>query len=146
MMSVRLIGTAASAIFALLLLLGTGCGDGLRRASVKGQVLVDKAPLAEGSISFFPADGNQGPSTGGIIKNGQYSIPAAEGAIVGKNRVEIRGFRTTGKKVMDAFEKEKTIEERVPALAPEYNSTSELIRDVVEGANTIDFDLPGYKK
>ena len=130
----------------VVLLFGLGCsGDGLKRAAVSGKILVDKTPLQEGAITFFPTEGTQGPSVGAVIENGAYHIPRDKGVIVGKNRVEIRGFRKTGKRVSDPMEPGKLIDEIVPALAPQYHSQSTLIREIKEGTNTLDFDLPGTK-
>jgi hypothetical protein len=123
-----------------------GCSpSGPARAAVAGQVLVDGQPLVEGSISFFPVEGTHGPSTGGIIHDGQYKIARAQGVIVGRNRVEIRGFRQTGKTVRDVWRPGQSINERVRALGPEFNDQSTLVRDVQARDNQIDFDLPGTK-
>jgi hypothetical protein len=129
-----------------LLLFGTGCSDGLRRAAVSGQILVDKEPLQEGKIDFFPSEPNAGPSTGAVVKDGKYSIPAGEGAIVGKNRVEIRGFRKSGRKTPDVWEKGKMIDEMISAVPAEFNDKTTLAREIQEGNNTLNFDLPGIKK
>ena len=145
MPSARLTGLAAVALLAGLLLSGAGCQKGPRRAAVSGQVLVDKEPLLEGTISFIPTDGTEGPETGEAIREGRYSIPADKGAVVGKCKVEIRGFRKTGRKVPDIMEKDKLIDERAKAVGPEFNDQSTLIREIKDGKNTLDFDLPGIK-
>lgn len=143
----RIVLRPAIVAFSAALLVTAGCsGDGLRRASVSGQVLVDKEPLAEGSITFFPAEGNSGPSEGAIIKDGHYAIPASRGVIVGKNKVEIRGFRKSGKKIPDVWEKGKMLDELINAVPATYNDQTTLVRDVQDGDNTINFDLPGVKK
>src|SRR5262245_49224594 len=90
--------------FALLIIgisvpLGCSSGDGLERARVRGQVQVDGQPLEEGSINFFPAGAAEGPTAGGVISKGLYDIPKESGPVVGKNRVEIRGVKKTGRKV-----------------------------------------------
>jgi hypothetical protein len=121
-----------------------GCSrSGPPRAAVAGKVLVDGQPLVEGSISFFPTEGTAGPSAGGVIHDGQYQIPRAQGVVVGRNRVEIRGFRQTGKTVRDIWKPGESIHERVSALGPEYNDRSTLIRDIQANDNQLDFDLPG---
>jgi hypothetical protein len=123
-----------------------GCSrPGPPRAAVAGKVLVDNQPLVEGSISFFPTEGTAGPSAGGIIHDGQYQIPRAQGVIVGRNLVEIRGFRQTGKTVRDIWKPGESINERVSALGPEYNDRSTLVRDIQAADNQLDFDLPGTK-
>jgi len=136
--------TAVAAFVIATFVLAAGCQKGPRRASVSGEVLVDKVPLVEGSISFFPTDGTEGPEVGDIIKDGKYSIPADRGVIVGKNKVVIRGFKNSGKKIRDIWTKEM-VDERVIAVPPEFNEKSDVVRDVIDGKNTFNFDLPGIK-
>ena len=88
--------------------------------------MVDGQPMAEGSISFLPTEGATGPSAGGIIRDGEYRIPAATGPVVGRSRVEIRGFRQTGKTVRDVWKPGQNVAERVIALGPEFNDRSTL--------------------
>src|SRR5438874_1875218 len=112
--------TAACCCLAGLTFYAVGCsGDGLNRAAVSGKVLVDNVPLDEGMINFFPVEGNTGPEAGIDIRNGTYHLPRKVGAIVGKNRVVIRGFRKTGRKIKDPFGLIQ--EEKVDAVPPEYN-------------------------
>lgn len=138
------------AIFVCLVLvsLGTiaGCQKGPRRAAVSGMVLVDKVPLMEGSISFQPTEGNEGPETGATIVDGKYTVSRADGAVIGKNKVVIRGFRNTGKKIPDIMDRTKLIDERVKALGEEYNDKSTLVREIVDGKNELNFDLPSLKQ
>ncbi len=131
---------------ALAALVGSGCShSGPQRAAVRGKVVVDGQPMAEGSISFLPTEGATGPSAGGIIRDGEYRIPAASGPVVGRSRVEIRGFRQTGKTVRDVWKPGQNVAERVIALGPEFNDRSTLTRDIQAGDNQLDFDLPGRK-
>ncbi len=129
-----------------LFLFTAGCQKGPRRAAVSGQVLVDRVPLAEGSISFFPTDGTEGPEAGEAIRDGKYVIPVDRGVIVGKNKVVIRGFRKSGRLVPDIWDKGKMIDENEKALGPEYNDETTLIREIQDGKNTFDFDLKGLPK
>jgi hypothetical protein len=131
-----------------MLFLGTSCArEGPNLAAVSGKVLVDQQPLVEGAITFYPIEGTEGPSAGAVIQNGVYRLPRRQGAVVGKNRVEIRGFRKTGRQIPDptAPKAGRLIAEIVPALAAEYNDQSTLVRDIQEGNNTLDFDLPGTR-
>ena len=48
-----------------------------------------------GTISFTPTDGNQGPSAGGNIDNGEYEIPKKLGPVLGMNLVTITGTEDT---------------------------------------------------
>jgi hypothetical protein len=130
-------------ILAVLVLLALGCSDGLQRAPVRGRVLVDGKPLERGVINFLPVKGTTGPGAGGEIRNGKYALDARRGPMVGTNRVEIRGFRKTGrqKTVMGS-----PVDEEIQAVPPEFNDQSDLIREIKAGQNTLDFDLPSLKE
>jgi len=120
-----------------------GCSEsGLQMADVSGTVRLNGKLVDEGAIQFIPADGASGPSAGAIIKNGHYHIDRKNGAMVGKNRVELRAFTETGNTVQDPMAPQgiKTAE-RVPAFPPEFNDQTTLTREVKSGSNTIDFDI-----
>jgi hypothetical protein len=57
---------------ALVLVLLAGCGGG-NTATLTGEVTYDGQPVAEGYVTFLPADG-QGPAAGGRIANGRYTV------------------------------------------------------------------------
>jgi hypothetical protein len=119
-----------------------GCGDGgLRRAAVDGQVSIDHVALENGTISFSPTDGNNGPTAGGSIKNGSYSIHAGKGPAVGWNLVTISGARKTGKRIPDTMRGGVLVDEVVSVVPEQYNSRSTLKRELKPGKNVLDFDL-----
>lgn len=132
----------AALVFSLLFV--PGCSDS-GRSCVTGTILLDGQPLASGSINFFPVEGTQGPNAGAVIENGKYRIEAAKGVAVGKNRVEIRGSRNTGKKVPNLMAPGTLVDEVVEAVPAEYNTQSTLVRTISPGHNTIDFDLSGAR-
>jgi len=78
-----------------------GCSGGDGRLAVKGTVTLDGQPLERGSINFRPAPGNQAPSSGGTVRNGEFALPAAHGLKPGDYLVTIQAFRKTGKMVDD---------------------------------------------
>jgi hypothetical protein len=121
-------------------LLLAGCSG--NQAEVSGTVRLNGQPIGEGSINFIPTEGNTGPGTGAIIKEGRYHIPRNKGVMVGKNRVELRAFVNTGRKVRDPTGPRGALaEERVLAFPPEYNDKSTIVKDVQPGSNTFDFDV-----
>lgn len=133
--------TLSHTALVVLTLVVSGCG-GDTRSEVSGRVRLNGQDIVEGSINFIPTEGNTGPGTGAVIENGKYHIPRAKGATAGKNRVEIRAFRTTGRKVQDPTGKPGVLtEERVPAFPPSFNDQSTLVKDVARGSDTIDFDI-----
>jgi len=123
-----------------------GCANKAPRAAVSGRVTLDGAPIADGSIAFFPTDGSAGPSSGGNIENGRYAIAAAQGVAIGANRVEIHAVRKTGKQVRSVSQPGKLIDEVTEAVPPRYHTKSELKVDVKPGTNTFDFELASKKK
>ncbi len=128
---------------AATLVLLVGCADsGPDRAEVFGTVLLDGQPVKEGSINFIPIEGTKGPGAGGVISDGHYLISRANGVTVGKNRVELRAFKMTGRKVQDPTGRPGVLTaERVSAFPPEYNDKSTLVRDIHSGPNEVNFDV-----
>lgn len=127
----------------LLLLLGApGCGDGVPRATVSGEVLLDGQPLSQGAIKFVPMEGTTGVVTGTEIKDGRYELPQAAGAAPGWNRVEITAVKKTGEMVQDPLGPiGSKIEMETSAIAPRFNSGSELKVEIQPGDNTHDFKV-----
>ncbi len=133
-----------SAALTIALCVGCGKGDGLNRASVEGKVSLDGTAVEQGSIAFIPTGETKGPTAGGAIEKGRYSIPAAQGPAVGRYRVEIHAPRKTGKKVQAPMAPAGTMADEVVDAAPaQYNSKSTLEKEVKAGRNEIDFDLKG---
>lgn len=119
----------------LSILLASGCGPkkptGPADVPVKGQVILDGKPLAEGQIAFFV----QGSAPGSFpVSNGAFSGTAKEGT----NRVEVRAFKD-GPPLNTDPNKTPT---KVNILPAKYNTESKLTADVKAGsANEFKFDV-----
>lgn len=119
-----------------------GCGGpaGPKRGAVEGKVTLDGVAIEQGSITFKPTGGTQGPTAGGPISQGRYQLSVADGPVVGRNRVEITAPAKSGRKVPAPMgnpgETTDEIIEKVPAR---YNSQSTLECEVKPGNNTLDF-------
>ena len=122
---------AGGCLVALLTVIGCG-GSGMGK--VHGTVKVDGQPVKAGAISFYPKDGKS-KTTGGEIKDGQYSVEVPVGAM----KVSISEPMGTGKK------KERYpgqwIELKEEGLPERYNIQSELELEVKPGDNPKDWDL-----
>jgi hypothetical protein len=68
-------------------------------------------------------------------------IPASEGPVVGRQRVEIRAPRKTGKMIPAPMEPGKTVEEIAESIPKQYNSESTLEEEVKAGKNVLNFEL-----
>src|SRR3712207_3232365 len=135
MARVRLLGLGT------LVLLGCA-GGGPERADVSGTVKLDGEPIKEGVIQFIHVEGTTGPGTGDEIRDGKFHLPRAKGPVVGKNRIELRAFKKSGRQVIDPTgPKGARTEEIIQIFPAEYNDRSTLVRTVERGTNTIDLDL-----
>ena len=117
----------------------TGCSraDG-NRAAISGRVTLDGTPIEEGSILFVPVEGAAGNVAGGPIKDGRYKLPPNAGAFVGRNRVEIRSPRTTGRTIQYAPGTAPS-QEVIQMVARRFNAESTLKVEVQPGQNSADF-------
>lgn len=109
-------------------------------------VTLDGKPLGRAAVAFVPYErGNGAYAT--TDAEGRYTLRYMahhEGAVIGRNRVEIR----TGGEGRDADGNFVETAERLPAR---YHATSELLVEVVACDNTMDFPLvsepgPGPQK
>jgi hypothetical protein len=131
--------TPLSVLLALMTVVG--CGGPNNRAEVSGSVRLNGQPMTSGSISFVPTEGTTGPSSGGEIKDGRYSVPRDKGVAIGKNRVSILSTVNTGRKIN--IGREAPVDEWLQVVPAKYNEQSELVREIKRGSNQLDFDLKG---
>jgi len=128
-----------------------GCGAAEPdRAHVSGKVTYQGKPVDFGDIVFVPSGASATKWKGfycqGGITNGHYAI-VAHGPVVGRNRVEIYGYKRTGQKMPDIAGKNlaetpKVVEVLVPNIPPRYNLASEMNVEIQPGRNDgIDFEL-----
>ena len=144
-------------VLAVAALAVIGCGSrGLGK--VNGKVTVGGAPVAGGTIMFYPSEGPG--AVGAIAQDGTYSLTThkpGDGAKIGSHKVaihatsvgpgtmeapksledELRGFPNQTAKVL--------VPGKVTWLVPEKYSTADqspLTAEVKAGQNTIDFEIP----
>jgi hypothetical protein len=140
---------AVVALLEVCLMLVSGCGgagDGIARQAISGRVALDGKPLDRGQITLIPIQA--GPTAGGDIADGVFTINRSEGPSAGKYRAMIVAIRPTGRRVRDADGPPgSTVEELANVIPERYNTKSELeIHVKSEGANTFTFDLVSTPK
>ncbi|QDT98941.1 hypothetical protein [Gimesia aquarii] len=115
-------------------------------AKIQGTVSYQGKPLESGKIRFIP-DGKvvngqvAGKAVFADIKDGKYSLSSEEGATVGKNRIEIKSYRESGRNVVTSEGDGKKEKEIVQFIPETYNTESNLSINIKEGENKHDFDL-----
>lgn len=122
-----------------------GCAPGTGgRVEVSGQVTFDGQPIENGSIALVPLDLAQGKSVGGTISGGTYLIPAAQGPLPGKYRVEIKALRKTGRKITTDMHPggDNLVDQVEQFIPPRYNTRSTLTVEVKDRPkNELQFPL-----
>jgi hypothetical protein len=126
----------------------SGCGRAEpSRAAVSGSVKFQGKSVEFGDVIFQPVEGEwrrfyaQAP-----IRGGTYRLESP-GAIIGTNRVEIHGYRQTGRQVLDVAGKrpDEAVEltpDMVPFIPPEFNAGSTRTVEIKPGANeNMNFEL-----
>ena len=111
-----------------------GCADS-GMLQVAGKVTIDGEPVVQGTIGFFPADG-QGPSAEAVIDGGAYSVSI----MPGKKKVVIHGYQQVGEKFPWGKDGQAMpiLEEIVPAS---FNAGSKLVADIQADQRDRHFEL-----
>lgn len=125
-----------------LLVFVAGCGDS--GITIHGMVTVDGQPLETAEIKFFPLADVNGESIGAAVANGEYEIPSTQRIKEGEYQVQIRSYRSTGKKVWDGMgdgENKVMVDEFRQFLPNRYNDASELKVALKQGDNEFNADL-----
>jgi hypothetical protein len=103
---------------------------------VTGTVTFQGKPLDQGSIQFYPTEG-QSTFSGSSIENGNYRLPPEFGLAPGNYTVRINSAE--GRASPDGLEV-TDIKERIPA---KYNTETTLSAEVKDGGdNKFDFEIP----
>ena len=125
--------TALAAVFC-----SSGCG-GPAAPSLKGKVTFDGVPVASGNIVFLPEQ-SEGRKAAAAIEDGNYVVPAEEGLLPGKYRVEVSWHKPTGRKIPSA-DPGIMMDETKEVIPARYNSDSTLTADLAPGEASKDFAL-----
>jgi hypothetical protein len=114
-----------------------GCGSS-NQVSVQGRVTFEGQPVGPGSIVFLPDA--EGAKVAAAIEDGKYQIGPERGAAPGSFRVEISWSKKTGRQIPSA-DPGMMMDEMQEAIPPQYNTQTNLRRELKAGENVLDFDL-----
>lgn len=116
-----------------------GCqgSDGPPRSITSGSVAFDGEPVLKGMIRFIP---EKGPPVQAEVIDGKYLADYKGGVPVGKSRVEIDGYKETGKTVQ--ISPDRSEPEMKQVIPDKFNEKSTLSVEISTAkTNTHDFDL-----
>lgn len=125
----------------LMVLSACGCGENFR---VHGKITADGVPLEQAEMKFVPVESTGKEDIGTVVTSGQYLLEDSERLKEGEYQVQIRAFRSTGKKVWDGMGDgtNKNMVEDVKQFIPaKYNDASELRVTLKRGNNEFNTDL-----
>src|SRR5262245_55694103 len=128
----------------LLLLAPVGCGKNYQLAPVLGRVTMDNRPLVGAEVSFCPANGSKDTpyAIGTTDDQGNYKLEvyvggnAANGAVVGENRVTISLSQVGGSKKIAAKDMGKAMASGYEQVPAKYNRDSTLTFTVPPAGTT----------
>jgi hypothetical protein len=128
-------------VVSLVLIGSFGCADsGPKRYAVSGHVNWKGKPLDQGAITFVGEDTALGIG-GAMIKDGQYSIPAAQGLLAGRYKVTITSSDAKNR-VPDPDSPPGYLPVLKDRIQSKYNTQTTLTAEVqAEGRNTFDFEV-----
>jgi hypothetical protein len=119
-----------------------GCsGNPAGRYAITGTVNLDGSPLAKGNIGFSPLESGRA-SSGAVIVDGKFSIPADKGLPVGKYRVEVHAAAPGGPAADPNAEPGSGPPPPKELIPPDWNETSKQTIDVKkEGPFNFAFEI-----
>ena len=126
--------TCARLWLAASFIITIGCSaDGM--VNIAGDVTFDGVPVVQGTISFFPIDG-QGASAEAVITAGSYSVSMPRG----KKNIVIRGYKQVGERF--PWGKDNPAAPILEEILPkQYNDDSNLTVDVESNRTDVNFVL-----
>jgi hypothetical protein len=113
-----------------------GCGAAGDATVLSGTVTLDGAPLSAGQIRFVPV-GGQGPTAGGAITDGRYSVAVAPG----EKKVEISAAKVVGQQRMYEAAGSQSVDVVGELLPARYNAQTELRVTAAGGSQQQNFAL-----
>ena len=120
-----------------------GCGggrDNLPREPIAGTFAVEGEPLASGAIRF-QSDNAETPAVGGLISDGKFAIPRAEGPVPGTYKVQVTENTTPPVRDLNNFQL-RTKRTGPSKLTPFYRKGMNLTAEVKAGQeNRYGFNL-----
>ncbi|SIO40848.1 hypothetical protein SAMN05444166_4461 [Singulisphaera sp. GP187] len=124
--------------------------DPRAREPISGTVTFDGEPLKDGTIQLQPATQKEGVAAGGMVSDGHFAIPRAEGPVPGKYTVAIyaaaspttSGSAEQASPTAPTPRTRKSIASLRGVIPTRYNIESELTAEVKPGGpNSYAFNL-----
>lgn len=115
------------------------CSKKDERFEIRGEVTHQSEPIVEGKILFMPVDESR-PQAIAKIVDGEYKTAAPGGVFPGAYKVQVFGYRGTGK-VQDLGELHGEQEQQIQYLPAKFNHSTELTLQISSDESEYNFDL-----
>ena len=117
-----------------------GCTKKDEQFEIRGQVSYQGEAIAEGKILFMPKDESR-PQAIAQIADGEYVTASPGGVFVGEYKVQVLGYRGTGKiQDLGPLYGGKQ-EQQVQYIPAKFNRETELTVDISSEESEYDFEL-----
>src|SRR5262245_34979303 len=126
----RALGGLLLGILAVALTLPAGCRsapESHRRGKIHGKVTLDGKPVAKANIRFIALEAS-GINVLAAVKDGVYDVPASQGPVKGKYRVEF-SVPKPGRRVPNPDIPGAWLEEPIETLPARYHRDSKYVLD-----------------
>lgn len=125
------------ALFVLLLCAGCSSDSG---ETVSGTITLDGTPLSQGRVTLVPLE--KGPTSGGAIVDGEYSVLLKLESLPAKYLVQISSIQPTGRMIKHPDGPDGQMEETREVIPARYNAASELTIELNDNQSApFDFNL-----
>ena len=127
-------------LIATLAITLAGCGKQDDRFEIHGKVSFESQPIAEGKILFMPVDESRSQAIAKIV-DGEYTTASPGGVFAGDYKVQVFGYKGTGKMqdLGELYGGEQ--EQQVQFVPTKYNQATELTLNITTEQKEYDFDL-----
>ena len=125
----------------------TGCGDGLKRVPIQGELLAAGKPVSGASLQFFPAEGTPGEGAIGISdKDGKFTVISSrrsdEGIPPGKYKVLVSRFMDKDGTILPNDAKQADFPDAVESVPPPYCTTESPLEVTIADGGTVKLEIP----
>jgi hypothetical protein len=124
-----------------------GCGDGIERVPIQGEILAVGKPVPNASIQFLPAEGTIGQGAIGVSdQDGKFTVISSrqsdEGIPPGKYKVIVSRFMDKDGTILPSDAKQADFPDAVESVPPPYCTTNSPIEVTIAEGGVVKVELP----
>ena len=133
---------------AMTMLFGVaGCGDGIKRVPVEGEILAVGQPVSNASIQFLPAEGTPGQGAIGVSdKDGKFTVISSRqsdaGIPPGKYKVIVSRFMDRDGTILPNDAKQADYPDAKESVPPPYCTPNSPLEVTITEGGALKVEIP----